>query len=143
LTVRTVGLIVASILFLLSLAFETLLYDKDSSFLIGFVCLLFGWGIHLSWYANPLLFISAFLLLLGKPQSASVTSVMALLLAVTAFTIREIERNEAGTMAPVTGYGSGIYLWIGCIATLLVTSLCCLAIFGRRFAPLPASATLR
>src|SRR5947208_3091962 len=62
-SIRITGFILASTSFILSLMCETLLYDRDSTFLIGIICLVFGWDVRLSWYAIPLLFLSALFLM--------------------------------------------------------------------------------
>jgi hypothetical protein len=46
-----------------------------------------------------------------------------MLFALSAFGIREILVNEAGSTAPVIGYEAGIFLWVGSSIVLLVTSL--------------------
>lgn len=65
--VRSVGLILAFALLVISLGCSTLLYAEDSTFLLGIICLLFGIG-HLAWYANPFIFLSGLFLLLEKPR---------------------------------------------------------------------------
>jgi hypothetical protein len=117
-----VGLSVALCLFVLSLCFNTLLYAQDSSFLIGIICLLFGME-YPAWYANPFGFLAAFFLLVGKPRWSAIAALIATVLALSAFFIREVERNEAGTVASVIGYGAGIYLWFASICVVLTTSV--------------------
>jgi hypothetical protein len=107
-----IGLSIASLLFLISLFTDTLQTASGSGFLLGFVCLLFGWGVHLSWLANPLLFFSGILLLTRQPGGAACFASFALPLMLTALQIKETWINEAGTKGPVTGYGPGFYLWI-------------------------------
>ena len=124
--IRTAGITLAIILFVLSLGFCTLLYADDSSFLVGLGCLLFGMS-YPAWYANPFLFFSGCLLREKKPGWALASSVIATALILTTFSIAQIERNEAGHLAPVIGYGLGFYLWLGCSLVLLATSLVCLA----------------
>lgn len=125
--IRTTGLILATVLFVLSLGFGTLLYSDDSSFLIGLACLLFGMS-YPAWYANPFLFFSGCLLREKKPAWALANAVVATCLILTTFTITQIERNEAGHLAPVIGYGLGFYLWAACGVVLLGTSLALLTI---------------
>jgi len=124
--VRFAGTILAFVLFVASLGFDTLIYAEDSSFLIGIVCLLFGMS-YFAWYANPLILLSGIFLLKAKPAWAAGAAAIAMLLALTTFTIERIERNEAGTMAPVSGYGAGFYLWLGCTVVLLLTAAYCAA----------------
>jgi len=121
-TIRTAGIILAFVLFVFSLGFSTLLYAQDSSFLLGIICLLFGMG-YLAWYANPFVFLTGLFLLNSKPRWALGAAAISTMLALTALSIQEIERNEAGTMAPVTGYGAGFYLWLACNVVLLATSV--------------------
>jgi hypothetical protein len=134
--VRKAGICVAVVLFVASLGCNTLLYGPESSFLVGLVCLLFGMS-YLSWYANPFIVFSGLLLLEEKPVWAAGVAAIATGLALSALSIQEIERNEAGTMAPVIGYGAGFYLWVGCTVVLLLTACYCVAArrTGRDFAP--------
>ena len=123
---RRVGLIVASFLFLASLVTGTLEAGSGDGFLLGMICLLFGWGIHLSWYANPLLILSGTLLLAKWPRGAACSAAVAIALMLSALQIKEIYINEGGTKGPVTGYGVGFYLWICSGVVLLATALACL-----------------
>jgi hypothetical protein len=121
---RWVGFILAGLLFLASLATGTLKTDRGGEgFLLGIICLLFGWGIHLSWYANPLLLLSGALLLAKRPLGAACSAAVAISLMLTALQIKEIYINEGGTKGPVTGYGVGFYLWVCSGGVLLVTAL--------------------
>jgi hypothetical protein len=123
--IRIVGVGISLAMFGASLFGMTLLDDRGGQFLIGFACLLFGWGGHLAWYANPLMAFSLLSLLLGKYRGASLLAVMALALSMATFGIQETWLNEAGTKAPVVGYGWGLYLWIGSMVVLLGTSVGC------------------
>jgi len=124
--VRVAGIVLASALFLFSLGGNTLIYAEDSSFLLGIICLLFGQG-YLPWYANLFIVFSGLFLFGQKPTWAAGAALISTALALTTLSIQEIERNEAGTMATVTGYGAGFYLWLGSNVVLLMTSLYCVA----------------
>jgi hypothetical protein len=120
---RIVGLGLSISLFIASLGFKTLILSKgDSSFLPGWVSLLFGFG-YLAWFANPLFVLGVVLLLLKRFSLALAVSALSLILATTTFFIREAEYNEAGHTASVIGYGAGFYLWLASISVLLLTSL--------------------
>ena len=120
---RIVGIVLASVLFLSSLGFNTLLLSHgDSSFLMGFVCLLFGFS-YLAWYANPLFLVSIVLLSLNRSAWALAASTGSLILAATTFLIQKVPYNEARHLANVVGYGLGFYLWIASISVILLTSL--------------------
>src|SRR4030095_2077845 len=63
---RVAGIVLAAVLFLSSLGLNTLILSQgDSSFLIGFVCLLFGFS-YVAWFANPLFLLSVVFLLLNR-----------------------------------------------------------------------------
>jgi hypothetical protein len=125
--IRTTGVVLAIVLFILSLGFSTLLYAEDSSFLVGLACLLFGLS-YPAWWANPFLFFAGCLLKERKPAWALANAAIATVLILSTFTITHIERNEAGTLAPVIGYGLGFFLWLGCGLVLLSTSLVCVVL---------------
>jgi hypothetical protein len=120
---RIVGIALATVLFLSSLGFNTLLLSHgDSSFLMGFVCLLFGFT-YLAWYANPLFLVSIVLLSLNRSSWALAASTASVILATTTFLIQKVPYNEAGHMANVVGYGLGFYLWIASMSVVLLTSV--------------------
>ena len=123
--VQTIGLIVAAAMFLFSLGGMTIIAGPKQGFLLGIVCLLFGWGAHIAWYANPFIFFAGLLLLLGRPKPAIGCAALAIGLSLTTFLIHEIDINEAGTKAPVAGYGMGFYLGLGSSIALLATSVAC------------------
>jgi hypothetical protein len=131
-----VGLSIAGLVFLVSLFNDTLQTEQKNGFLLGLVCLLFGWGAHLSWFANPLLFLSGILLLVRRPAAAACFAAVALPLMLTALQIQETWVNEAGTKGPVSSYGLGFYLWIATAVTLLVTAI--IAIAAPRLSSRPA-----
>jgi len=120
---RIAGIVLAVILFLSSLGLNTLILSQgDSSFLMGFVCLLFGFS-YLAWFANPLFLMSILLLSLDRSRMALATSAASLILAATTFLIQKAPFNEAGHMANVVGYGLGFYLWIASMSAILLTSV--------------------
>ena len=132
LKVRTAGRTLACLFFLLSLFCGTIGAGDDDGFLLGGVCLLFGM-LYLPWYANPFIFLSAHFLQANRPRWAVAFSAIATALAMSTLQIKEILINEGGATGPVTGYGIGFYLWIGCCVTLLATSLFCLPAGSLRF----------
>jgi hypothetical protein len=120
---RIPGIVLAAALFLSSLGFNTLILSRgDSSFLKGFVCLLFGFS-YLAWFANPLFLVSVILLSLNRSYMALATSTVSLILSATTFLIQKVPYNEAGHTANVVGYGLGFYLWIASISMILLTSV--------------------
>src|SRR5881296_83003 len=121
--IRIAGIVLAAVLFLSPLGFKTLrLSQGDSSFLPGFVCLLFGFS-YLAWFANPLFLVSIILLSLNRSGMALATTTASLILAATTFLIQKAPFNEAGHMANVVGYGPGFYLWIASMCVVLLTSV--------------------
>jgi hypothetical protein len=134
---RIVGLGLSISLFIASLGFKTLILSKgDSSFLPGWVCLLFGFE-YLAWFANPLFVLGVVLLLLKRFSLALAVSVLSVILATTTFFIREAEYNEAGYTASVIGYGAGFYLWLSSISVLFLTSLVAALVTRKRLTTPP------
>jgi len=120
---RIAGIVLAAVLFLSSLGFNTLILSQgDSSFLIGFACLLFGFS-YLAWFANPLFLVSIILLSLNRSAIALATSTASVILAGTTFLIQKAPFNEAGHMANVVGYGLGFYLWLASMCVILLSSV--------------------
>src|SRR4030095_64333 len=119
---RIAGIVLAAVLFLSSLGFNTLILSRgDSSFLIGFACLLLCFS-YVAGFANPLLLVSVVFLSLNRAGMSLATSTASLILAATTFLIQKAPYNEAGDMANVVGYGLGFYLWIASISVILLTS---------------------
>lgn len=94
------------------------LEEGNSGFLLGFVCLFFGFG-HLAWYANPLYFGSLVTLLLKRGFLSALLTLPAIALALTALRITEMPRNEAGHMSAVAGMGAGFHLWLASMVVAL------------------------
>lgn len=121
--IRIAGIVLAAVLFLSSLGLKTLLLSHgDSSFLPGFVCLLFGFS-YVAWFANPLFVASIILLSINRSGMALATSTASVILAATTFSIQKAPFNEAGHMANVVGYGLGFYLWIASMCGIVLTSV--------------------
>jgi hypothetical protein len=120
---RIAGIVLAAGLFLSSFGFNTLILSRgDSSFLIGFACLLFGFS-YVAWFANPLFLMSVILLSLNRSGMALATSTASVILAATTFLIQKAPYNEAGHMANVVRYGLGFYLWFASMSVVLLTSV--------------------
>ena len=135
---RVAGIVLAAVLFLSSLGFNTLILSQgDSSFLIGFVCLLFGFS-YVAWFANPLFLLSVVLLLLNRSGMALATSAASVILATTTFLIHKAPFNEAGHMADVVGYGPGFYLWIASMFVIFVTSVLSTTLWKAKRATAPS-----
>ncbi|WP_312300151.1 hypothetical protein [Chryseobacterium sp.] len=123
---KTYTIVIISILiFFISLPFEAV-YTKDHN-VTGLFCFLLGWaemqGGGIAWMANPLLVISAFLLLMKKPKVSAVISFLALVLTFCFLSVGEITVDEAGHQYPITGYGPAYYLWIASCVSLFVGSI--------------------
>ena len=92
--------------------------EGNSSFLLGLVCLLFGFG-KLAWYANLFHFGAVLAFLIGKAGWAASLSVVSIGLALTTFGIVEMPRNEGGQMTAIVGYHVGYYLWVASMVAVL------------------------
>jgi len=95
--------------------------EGDPSFLLGLICLFFGFG-QISWYANPALFGAWFLFSKAKFFPASVLGLVAVVIGFSALGIEELPRNEAGHMTDVLGFQRGYYLWMAAHFTTLLAS---------------------
>jgi hypothetical protein len=104
----------------------------------GGICLLTGWLSLLEfwpmWLANPLLLACLIFLGCKKYGIALGLGLVAIALALCSLTITEMLRDEGGTMVPVTGFGSGFYLWLLSMVIPTVGSLV-LMVWRRKAAP--------
>ncbi|MBX3732689.1 MAG: hypothetical protein KF791_08850 [Verrucomicrobiae bacterium] len=96
--------------------------EGDSSFILGMVCLLFGWG-KFAWYANPILLAAYIAFLKKKDVLTTILSVAALAVAATTLSIEEVPRNSSGTLTRVVGYGLGFYFWLASMAVLFAAGI--------------------
>lgn len=93
-------------------------YSSGFSILLtGWLGLMFGW---LEWYANPLLWTTWLLLLLRKYVPAQVTSVSAVLLALSFVRRPEIPMGPSGPEAEILSLNAGYWLWVASMAMTLV-----------------------
>jgi hypothetical protein len=121
--VRKIGLFISGILFGISLfcpAFR--LQEGNSGFLLGFVCLFFGFE-HLPWYANLFYLGGLVALTLKRMFFTGFLAAVAIAVASTTLRIKEMPRNEAGNMTAVIGYGLGFYLWVASMLVLLIAAV--------------------
>lgn len=99
------------------------LKEGNSGFILGFVCLFFGFG-HLAWLANPIYFASLLTLAVTrKIHVSAILSIFAFAIALLALTIAELPRNEAGQMTQVAGYGPAFYLWLASMLVIPVAAV--------------------
>lgn len=117
-------IILSAITYALSLFLPPfILAEGHSSFILGFVCLAFGFE-KVAWLANPLHFASvAALALMKKTHLAAVSSAAAIAIALTTIAIKELPRNESGALTAVVGYGPAFYLWIASMLIILVAAI--------------------
>jgi hypothetical protein len=136
-TIREIALLGSGGLYLIALfcpAFD--FAEGNSGFILGFVCLLFGFE-HLAWYANIPYFGSLVFLFLKRPVVAAALAAGAVALGLTTLGIEEVPKNESGTRTAVAGYGLGFYLWIASMLTVLFGAI---AAFVKSRSPMPAVA---
>ena len=119
-----IALSLAGLCYAASLFFGVFVLEESgpSTFVLGFVCLFFGWE-HVAWYANPALFAAAFCHLTGRHRLAVALAAAALTLALFTFQVDEAPANEGGSKEPIVGYQPGFYLWMASIVLVLGTSL--------------------
>ncbi len=123
---KVIGVIIG-ILFLSSLTLECYLVDGEKSIgSFGLIAFLLGWLnfdiVGLIWLANPLFFISLFILIFfsKKRKAALFLSLIAFLLAISFTQVEEIIKNEAGFTGKITGYLTGYWLWVSANFTLFL-----------------------
>jgi ABC-type branched-subunit amino acid transport system permease subunit len=92
-----------------------------SGFLLGFVCLLFGFG-EIAWFANPVFFAGLLAFRLRKDLLAGTLAAIAVAIAMTTIRITEVPKNEGGQMTNIQGFGPGFYLWVTSMVILLVVA---------------------
>jgi len=98
--------------------------EGNSGFLPGFVCLAFGaFARQVAWYANPFYFAALIALGMKKRYVAALFSCSALAIALATLSIKQIEKDEAGNMTAVAGYGPGFYLWLSSMLVVLVAAV--------------------
>lgn len=119
-----IPLAVAGLCYLASLFFGIFVLEEagPSTFVIGLVCLFFGWS-HVAWFANPTLFGAAFCHLTGRYRIALLLAAIALGLALFTFQLEEAPVNSGGSKEPIVGYQIGFYLWMTSIVLVLGSSL--------------------
>lgn len=110
----------------------------------GWGLLLIGWvavlGGMIAWLANPLLLVGWAMLACRLKRLAAVLAIAALACGSSFMLYQTMWINEAGTEAPISGYGPGYWLWLASAATLFVASL--VAMLESRFqAPKQAADT--
>jgi hypothetical protein len=121
---RLITVLISLLCYLISLFCGIFILEKagPTTFILGLVCLFFGWG-YLAWYANPVLLGSVIAYLLKRDWIAFVLAVVALALGLTTLGIDEMPRNEGGEKERVVGYQIGFYLWLASMAVILISSL--------------------
>ncbi|MNK78817.1 hypothetical protein D3C87_984650 [compost metagenome] len=100
---------------------------SDESFLyfiIGSIAILGGGTSEfLVWLANPLYFISLFLLIKNRKGSIYFI-IIANFLAISFLRWKEILISESGSTGKIISFSSGYYLWVASIVVLLFVSIC-------------------
>ncbi len=116
---------IALIFWFISLSLPGLILYSDQQILWGFSILMSGWlgpfVLNISWYAN-LFFLYAIFSLVVRSKPATKTSIIAIVLAVSTFTLNRILLNEGGATTPVYGYGLGAIFWFIAMFLILIAS---------------------
>jgi hypothetical protein len=114
---------ICAILFGVSLFREVFVFQSgDSSFLMGLICLLFGWS-KVQWLANPLVVASHILLFRGRHRLSVLSSVIAVALALSTLGMREVPKDESGAITPILGFSLGYYLWLSVMVITLAEAI--------------------
>ncbi|KUY26076.1 hypothetical protein [Elizabethkingia ursingii] len=127
---QSLTLIISIALFVASLT--QIAVNMGNDYMLSIACLLLGWAEvfegGIAWLANPLLFISWFLLLIKQPK------ISTFFLSLSYLSANTITVNEGGGKAAITSYGLGYYLWLASSIFLFIGSLWTI-ISNRRAAP--------
>lgn len=124
LRLKILVLVLSAILFLGSLGFSVFdMREGNPTFIMGFVCLLFGWA-YPAWYANPLILAAHVLLLRSKYLAAMILATAAVGLGATTLLIEEVPRDSSGETTEVLGYLAGFHLWMASLAVPWVAAIC-------------------
>jgi len=125
--IKTTGLIISILLFLLALTRECYLANhKPSVGSFGLISFLLGWlnvsWSGISWLANPLLILS-YISIFKNEKWAIGFSLLALCFSLSFLLVDKVIVDEAGHNGKITGYLSGYWLWIASIAVVFITSI--------------------
>ena len=107
-------------------------YWGISLLLLGWLEAIGGTSTGIAWFANPFFGLGLLALLFQRPGWAAMGLGVALAFASASFGIETVCINEAGTEAPVVGFGPGFWLWYLAIGTGFVASLAVSLIPQRR-----------
>lgn len=119
---RKILIFLSFLSFILSLFYEVGNTEKGT-FLVGFVCFMFGWMGYHEWLANPLLFLCYTTTSLNLSKWVNITILsIALLLALSFIFRTEILINEAGMTETIVDFGDGYRLWVISIFLLLLSN---------------------
>ncbi|WP_407534988.1 hypothetical protein [Elizabethkingia miricola] len=133
---QSLTLIISIALFIASLTQTAV--NMGSDYMLSIACLLLGWAEvfegGIAWLANPLLFISWFLLLIKQPKISLPLSLITFFLSLSYLSVSTITVNEGGGKAAITSYSLGYYLWLASSISLFIGSLWTI-ISNRRAAP--------
>ncbi|AQX08543.1 hypothetical protein [Elizabethkingia ursingii] len=122
---QSLTLIISIALFVASLT--QIAVNMGNDYMLSIACLLLGWAEvfegGIAWLANPLLFISWFLLLIKQPKISLPLSLITFFLSLSYLSASTITVNEGGGKAAITSYGLGYYLWLASSISLFIGSL--------------------
>lgn len=96
--------------------------NNPSAWSLGLGLLFIGWIGDISWFANPLLFVSWIFYKYKKFLMAALCALLALGFSLSFLTTENLVVSTAPHYADVTSYGVGYYAWIISIACALVAS---------------------
>lgn len=121
-TSRILPLLPAGLFYLISLFCPVFVFQEgNSSFLLGLVCLLFGFG-YIAWYANLFYFGALVAFLIGKAGWAAGLAAVAIGFGLTTLRIVQVPKDSGGQMTAIVGYHIGFYLWMASMVTVLAVA---------------------
>jgi hypothetical protein len=116
---RMLCLLPGMLLYLLSLPLIGFYVGGRSDGYLGFGILDFGWlGIfycwpaNLIWIANPLLIGAWIATLFGGGRLAIILALLAFVVGSALLLCNSVEVDESGSLHPISGYGTGYWLWL-------------------------------
>lgn len=97
--------------------------SNPTAWSLGFGLLVFGWMGDISWFANPILFLSWGCIARKKYKMAQVSSLIALLFGLSFLTTKSLLTSTQPSYAMIESYGIGYWLWLMSMGITLIVAI--------------------
>ena len=124
-----VVLIVAVVVYLVSMPLDIFCIDGKCSDWQGWGALAFGWLVlagadaNMAWLANPMLLVAWISILLDRRLVALGFALGALVIGLSFLTFETVVTNEGGVASAITGYRLGYWVWLASMAVTVLSAL--------------------